>query len=178
MDVKMGAERTSEIVKGLRSFSRTDTDSLQILYVNEGIDTALLLLKNRYKNRIEIIKDYADFIPEYSCYPSKINQVFLNIIANGIDAIKEQGKIWISTKFENETIFISVKDSGSGIPDDLKERIFDPFFTTKAVGKGTGLGLSISYGTIIEHNGEIEVFSELNKGTEFKISLPLNFNNK
>lgn len=172
-DIKLGADRTAEIVKGLRSFSRTDTGSKQNLNVNEGIETALLLLKNKYKNHVEIVRNFNDNIPELRCYPSKINQVFLNIISNAIDAIEEKGKIWITTKKENDNIVVSIKDSGIGIPEDVKSKLFDPFFTTKDVGKGTGLGLSITYGTIAEHNGSIEVNSEPGEGAEFIISLPI-----
>ncbi len=171
--IKLGADRTAEIVKGLRSFSRTDKEELKYLNIHEGIDTSLLLLKNKYKNHIEIIKEFSNYIPDLKCNPGKINQAFLNIISNAIDAIDKKGKIWISTKKDSENIIISIKDNGTGIDEIIKEKLFDPFFTTKEVGKGTGLGLSITYGIITEHNGDIKVISEVGKGTEFIIKLPI-----
>jgi len=172
--IMLGADRTAEIVKGLRSFSRTNKEELKFLDIHEGINSSLLLLKNKYKNRIEIIKDFDTKISLYECNTGKINQVFLNIFSNAIDAILDEGKIWISTKKKDENIIIiSIKDTGCGMNTEVKEKLFDPFYTTKPIGKGTGLGLSITYGIIKEHNGEIKVISELNKGTEFIITLPI-----
>ena len=165
--------KCKRIVKGLRSFSRTDKGELKNLNIHEGIDTSLLLLKNKYKNHIEVIKNYDSNIVNFECYPGKINQVFLNIISNAIDAISENGKIWITTKKEANSVIISVKDTGCGMNTEMKEKLFDPFFTTKPVGEGTGLGLSITYGIIKEHNGKIEIISEPEKGAEFIITLPI-----
>jgi len=130
-------------------------------------------LKNKYKNHIEIVKQYGTDVPEIKCYSGKINQVFLNLISNAIDAISEKGTIWITTQIKNHSLMISIKDTGCGMNADTLNKLFDPFFTTKPVGQGTGLGLSITYGIIQEHNGKIEVTSEPNKGTEFIIRLPL-----
>jgi len=171
--IKLGADRTAEIVKGLQSFSRSDRGEVQLLYIHEGIETSLLLLQNKYKIHVEIVKNYGSNIPEIKCKAGKINQVILNILSNAIDSINESGKIVITTKETNGNVVISVKDNGSGIDPEIQQRIFDPFFTTKAVGQGTGLGLSISYGIIQEHNGTIELKSEINKGTEFIITLPV-----
>ncbi len=173
-DIKLGADRTAEIVKGLRNFTRMDKDSFEKLDINNGLDTSLLLLKNKYKDRIEIIKNYDPELPQLLCYPGKINQAFLNILSNAVDAIKEKGTIWIATKVTEESIDISIKDSGIGIPQDMQNKIFDPFFTTKAVGEGTGLGLAITFGIIEEHFGSIDVSSEPEAGSEFIIRLPLN----
>ncbi|MCW3785635.1 YfiR/HmsC family protein [Plebeiibacterium sediminum] len=173
-DIKLGADRTAEIVKGLRNFTRMDKDTYENLDINNGLDTSLLLLKNKYKDRIEIIKNYDPELPQLLCYPGKINQAFLNILSNAVDAIKEKGTIWIATKATEESIDISIKDSGIGIPRDMQTRIFDPFFTTKAVGEGTGLGLSITFGIIEEHFGTIDVSSAPDTGSEFIIRLPLN----
>ena len=173
-DIKVGAERTAEIVKGLRNFARMDQDVYEPLKINEGIETSLLLLKNKYKNSIEIVKNYAENLPELTCYPGKINQALLNILSNAIDAIEDKGKIWISTYLVEKNICITIVDNGCGIPEKALSKIFDPFFTTKPVGKGTGLGLSITYGIINEHGGSINVNSEVNEGTEFIITLPLN----
>lgn len=170
-DIKVGAERTTEIVKGLRNFSRIDKDNKQMYNVHEGIESALLLLKNKYKNHIEIERSFGE-VPAIECYAGKLNQVFLNIISNAIDAIHEAGKISIKTWNENNKVHIQFIDNGRGIPSDSIDKIFDPFFTTKNVGEGVGLGLSISFGIIKEHNGKIEVKSELNTGTTFTISLP------
>ena len=172
-DIKIGADRTAEIVQGLKSFSRTDKAELQIFNIHEGIDTSLLLLKNKYKNHIEIIKDYDDDVPLIKCYPGKLNQAFLNIISNAIDSIGNSGKIEINTKKKGNEIQISIKDDGSGMSKEISDKIFDPFYTTKDVGKGTGLGLSITYGIISEHDGKIIVTSEPGKGSEFLIKLPL-----
>ena len=172
-DIKLGAFRTAEIVKGLRSFSRTDKGELKYLNIHEGIETSLLLLKNKYKNHIEIIKNFDNKISDFKCYPGKINQVFLNIISNAIDAITESGKIWITTKTKQGNVIVSIKDTGCGMDAEMKEKLFDPFFTTKSVGEGTGLGLSITYGIIEEHNGKIKIISEPNKGSEFLIILPI-----
>jgi two-component system, NtrC family, sensor kinase len=167
-----GAKRTSEIVKGLRNFSRMDQNVLKKSNLNESLDATLALLHSSYKNRIEIVKNYGD-IPEVDCFPGQINQVFMNIISNAIQAIPQEGEIVIKTWLEGDMVKISLKDSGAGMTEAVRKKIFDPFFTTKEVGKGTGLGLSISYGIIEKHNGEIEVFSKPGHGTEFIISIPI-----
>ncbi len=172
-DIKIGADRTAEIVKGLRTFSRTDKGEKIYTNIHESIDTSLLLLKNKYKNHIEIVKNYDNNVKEIKCYQSKMNQVFLNIISNAIDAIEEKGTIWITTKTEKDKLVISVKDNGHGISHEVQKKIFDPFYTTKTVGKGTGLGLSITYGIIEEHDGKITINSEPEKGSEFIIELPI-----
>ncbi len=170
--IKNGTMRTTEIVKGLRTFSRLDEDILKTADIHEGIDSTLILLRNKYKNRIEIEKNYG-ILPHIECYPGQLNQVFMNILSNAIDAIDNKGVIKISTSVFKKCIRISIKDSGYGIPENLKDKIFDPFFTTKGVGKGTGLGLSISQGIIEKHNGCIEVQSKSGEGTEFIISIPV-----
>ncbi len=172
-DIKLGADRTAEIVRSLRSFSRMDAAKKQLFNVHESLDTSLLLLKNKYKRRIEIFKNYAPGLPKINCHPGKINQVFLNIISNAIDAIEGEGKIWITTSREGDNIKISVKDTGCGMDEETKQKIFDPFYTTKDVGKGTGLGMSIAYGIIQEHKGKIEIVSEPGKGTEIIVTLPI-----
>ena len=170
--IKNGTERTTQIVNGLRTFSRLDEDVLKIADIHEGLDSTLILLHNRYKNRIEISKDYG-VIPLIECYPGQLNQVFMNILSNAIDAIKGNGVITISTSKSNGFIQINITDTGSGMPEHIKAKIFDPFYTTKEVGEGTGLGLSISHGIIEKHNGMIKVHSEVGKGSEIIINLPL-----
>lgn len=172
-DINLGADRTADIVKGLRNFSRIDKQEWEEYDVHQGIDSTLLLLKNLYKNRIDIIKNYHKDLPSIQCYSGKINQVFMNILKNAIDAIPDKGNIEISTNFTKFGISISIKDSGTGIDNEILSKLFDPFFTTKKVGKGVGLGLSISYGIIKEHKGKINVVSEVGKGTEFIIKLPV-----
>jgi len=170
--IKNGTERTTQIVNGLRTFSRLDEDVLKVADIHEGLDSTLILLRNKYKNRIEITKDYGD-IPQLVCYPGQLNQVFMNILSNAIDAIENRGIIAISTLNSEGFIQILIKDSGIGIPEENKAKIFDPFYTTKEVGEGTGLGLSISHGIIEKHKGNITVNSSADSGTEFIISLPL-----
>jgi signal transduction histidine kinase len=172
VSIRNGTKRTTEIVKGLRTFSRLDEDILKIADIHEGIDSTLILLHNKYKNRIEIVRNYGN-IPQVECYPGQLNQVFMNILSNAVDSIENEGTITISTSILNDFVQIIIKDTGNGIPENIREKIFDPFFTTKGVGKGTGLGLSISQSIIEKHEGNIEVKSELMKGSEFIISLPL-----
>jgi signal transduction histidine kinase len=171
--IQHGTERTTEIIKGLRTFSRLDEDVLKTTGIHEGLDSTLILLHNKYKNRIEIIKKY-DELPEVECYPGQLNQVFMNVLSNAIDAIDDKGTITISTSKSNGSIRISIKDTGRGIPDDIQSKIFEPFFTTKEVGQGTGLGLSICHSIINQHHGKIEVKSGIGKGSEFVIRLPVN----
>jgi two-component system NtrC family sensor kinase len=170
--IEDGAKRTSEIVKGLRNFSRLDRNVFRKANMNECLESTLTLLHSSYKNRIEIIKQYGD-LPEIDCFPGQINQVFMNILSNAIQAISAEGKIFIQTWHDGSNVKISIKDTGAGMTDEVRKKIFDPFFTTKDVGKGTGLGLSISFGIIQKHNGEIEVFSKPGNGTEFVIRIPI-----
>lgn len=177
-----GAKRTRDIVSGLRKFSRTDKQEITSGDLHEGLDSTLLLLHNFYKNRITIEKNYDPRIPQVACYPGKLNQVFMNIINNAIQAIDGNGKITIATQLVKKSKFdevkISIKDTGKGIPAEVLSKIFDPFFTTKDVGKGTGLGLSISYGIITQHKGHIDVKSNEGQGTEFIICIPVNLKEK
>jgi signal transduction histidine kinase len=170
--ISEGAHRSSEIVKGLRSFSRLDDDKFQYADLHDGLDSTLILLYNKTKGRINIHKEYGD-LPEVECLPSKINQVFMNILTNSIQAIKEKGDIYIETISSGIGVKIIIRDTGSGMPPEVKKHIFEPFYTTKEVGSGTGLGLAISYGIIEQHRGNIDVISETGKGTEFIISLPI-----
>ncbi len=167
-----GAHRSSEIVKGLRSFSRLDDDKFKFADLHEGLDSTLILLYNKTKGKINIHKDYGE-LPEIECLPSKMNQVFMNILTNSIQAIDGKGDIYIETISSGIGVKICIRDTGSGMTPDVKKHIFEPFYTTKEVGSGTGLGLAISYGIIEQHKGNIDVISEPGKGTEFIISLPI-----
>ena len=147
-----GAMRTAEIVKGLRNFSRMDQNQFKKANLNESLESTLTLLHSTYKNRIDIKRNYSD-IPEVDCFPGQINQVFMNIISNAVQAIPDEGVIFIKTYQQGNMVKISIRDNGTGMSDTVRKKIFDPFFTTKEIGKGTGLGLSISYGIIEKHNG-------------------------
>ncbi len=181
VSVKRGAERTAEIVKSLRTFSRLDEDTLKKADVEENLDATLVMLNSQYKERIEIVKKYGK-IPPIECFPGQLNQVFMNILLNAIQAIEGNGKIYISTSYPaahangkyKDAVEISIRDTGTGMSAEVIQNIFEPFFTTKDVGMGSGLGLSVSFGIIEKHKGEIKVFSEVGKGAEFAIILPLN----
>ncbi|MBD2361416.1 GAF domain-containing protein [Anabaena minutissima FACHB-250] len=183
----IGAERISQMVLSLRSFARLDEAKMKPVDLHEGIDSTLLILQHRLEAKndfpaIEVIKEYGE-LSEVVCYAAQMNQVFMNIINNAIDALESAmsldkitvtPQITISTKvIENYTIFISIADNGCGIPENVRSRIFEPFFTTKQPGQGTGLGLSISYKIIVEeHGGKINCISEPGKGCEFCIEIP------
>jgi signal transduction histidine kinase len=172
---KQAADRIRNIVLSLRNFSRLDQGDVKTVLLEEGIDSTLQMLLHNYKNRIEIEKDYA-LNGQVECYAGEMNQVFMNILANAIQAIPNTGSIFITTAKVNENAVITIADTGTGMPDDVKAKIFDPFFTTKDVGEGTGLGLSISYGIIEKHHGTLTVESNQspeNHGTRFIIAIPL-----
>ena len=175
-DIKDGAVRTIEIVKGLRVFSRLDEEHLKMANINECLDATLILLKNKTKNRIAVIKEYDENLPDILCYPGQLNQVFMNILNNAIQAIpdeQENAQIVVKTETLDKNLLVRLSDNGSGMSEEVKQRIFEPFFTTKPVGVGTGLGMSISYGIIEKHNGKLSVETALGQGTEFSISLPV-----
>jgi len=174
-DIKKGAVRTMEIVKGLRVFSRLDEEERKPANIKDCLDSTLILLNNKIKGRVELKKYYDATMSDILCYPGQLNQVFMNIISNAIQAIPEErkdGVIEIYTENLQENVIIRIKDNGVGMSEQVKRRIFEPFFTTKAVGVGTGLGLSITFGIIEKHNGNIFVNSEEGRGTEFVIQLP------
>jgi signal transduction histidine kinase len=169
-----GADRTSEIVKGLRNFSRVDEAEKKKANINDSLDSTIMILQSKLKDKnIEIEKKY-DQLPDLFCYPGQLNQVFMNLISNSADAIEaKSGKLKLETKVHCENIIISISDNGIGMSKEIIKKIFDPFFTTKEVGKGTGLGLSIVHGIIEKHNASIKVNSEIGKGTTFIIEIPI-----
>jgi two-component system, NtrC family, sensor kinase len=189
--MNMGTERIREIVSSLRTFSRLDEAEHKVVNIHEGLDSTLMILKHRLKAvgdrpEIHILKDYAD-IPLVECYAGQLNQVFMNLISNAIDALeewssnrtteekpKQSSQITISTQTtEDDSVIIKIADNGPGISAEVQGRLFDPFFTTKPIGKGTGLGLSISYQIIVDkHGGMLECISQSNKGATFVITLP------
>lgn len=175
--IEEGAKRTSEIVTGLKNFSRTDEDEAQSADINNGIQSTITILKSEMKD-IQTVVELGS-IPHIKCYLGKLNQVFMNLIDNAIDAIKERyddhtkGVLTVKTAHIDNKVVITIADNGCGMPEEVRNNIFDPFFTTKDVGKGTGLGLSITYGIMEKHNGHISVESEPNVGTTFTIELPV-----
>ncbi|WP_392533538.1 ATP-binding protein [Nostoc sp. C117] len=189
--MEVGAERITQIVLSLRNFSRLDEAEMKAVNIHEGIDSTLMILESRLKPKsnylgIEIIKEYGE-LPLVECYAGQLNQVFMNILANAIDALEEslvinhlsfaanKGQIRIHTELTNQKqVVIRIADNGLGIPEEVQQHLFEPFFTTKPVGKGTGLGLSISYQIITQkHHGELQCISALGQGTEFIIIIPL-----
>ncbi|QLE44276.1 GAF domain-containing protein [Nostoc sp. C052] len=182
--MKLGAERIRQIVLSLRNFSRLDESEIKPVDIHEGIDSTLLILQHRLKNssknaEISIIKEYSQ-MPLVNCYPSALNQVFMNILSNAIDALKEldvnqKPTITIRTQIqEQKYISIQIIDNGMGMSESVRNKIFEPFFTTKPVGSGTGLGLSISYSIVVEqHGGQLNCISAPGKGTEFIIKIPV-----
>jgi len=171
-NIKIGGEKVAEIVKSLRTFSRLDESDLKKVNLHENIDATLAILNNRFGTHIEIEKQYG-YNLEVECFPGELNQVFLNILNNAIDATKTGGKITVKTQQVSNTCRISISDTGKGIPEEIQNRIFEPFFTTKDIGKGKGLGLSTAHTIIKEHHGTIELESGTDKGTTFTIIIPV-----
>ncbi|MBE9005042.1 HAMP domain-containing protein [Fortiea sp. LEGE XX443] len=190
--MKMGTERIRNIVLSLRNFSRMDEADFKAVDIHEGIESTLLILQYRLKDKpespgIEVIRDYGQ-LPQVECYPGQLNQVLMNILVNAIDALDEvnnkrtyedikdnPSQITIRTSVcDAQWAEIAIADNGTGMPEQVRNRIFDPFFTTKPIGKGTGMGMAISYQIITEkHNGKLDCFSSPGRGTEFRIQVPV-----
>ncbi len=171
-DIVQGLDRVKSLVVKLRTFSRLDEDEWTTTDIHDAIETVLLFLHYRIKDRIEVVRDYrAD--AELYCRSGQVNQVLMNIIANAVDAIDDTGTITVGTALRDGFFEISVRDSGRGIPADVQQKLFDPFFTTKPVGQGTGLGLAISYGIVRAHHGSIAFDSVEGEGTTAIVRLPL-----
>ncbi len=171
--IRSGASRVAEIVRRLRSFARLDEAELKKVDIHEGLEDTLTLVHHEIKHNIQVLRDYGK-LPAMSVFPSRLNQVFLNLLNNARQAIGEKGTITIRTWVEDKTANIAITDDGVGIPKENLSRIFDPGFTTKGVGIGTGLGLSICYQIIKDHRGKIDVESEVGRGTTFTIRIPTN----
>ncbi|MEM8642133.1 MAG: PAS domain-containing protein [Cyanobacteria bacterium P01_G01_bin.54] len=189
--IKVGSTRIRDIVTSLRRFSHLDEAGKKAVDIHEGLDSTLLILQPHLKAishraEIELIKEYG-YLPLVECYPSQLNQVFMNLIDNAIDALKQQIEagertpldgpphIKISTQADDDQAMITISNNGPGIPEADQERLFDPFFTTKPIGKGKGLGLSISHQIVTErHGGSLTVLSTPENGTEFRVAIPLN----
>jgi len=174
-----GAIRAKDIVIGLRNFSRMEDGFREGFDVNEGVESTLKLLKGVISSSVTIHKNFSE-LPKIYANGNQLKQVFMNIINNGIQALPGGGSLKIVTdvSMDQKSVEIQIIDNGAGIPEHIKEKIFDPFFTTKEVGEGTGLGLSISYGIIQSHNGELEVYSKVDEGSEFLIRLPIHGDNE
>ncbi len=183
--VKIGSDRIQQILSSLRNFSRSEQAAMQLIDLHEGIDSTLMILQHRFGARggcpeIKLIKEYGN-LPLVECYAGQMNQVFMNILSNAINALDnykldEEGIITIRTEVfnGNSNVRIRIKDNGPGITEDVQARLFDPFFTTKPLGKGTGLGLSISYQIIVEkHKGQLKCISLPGEGAEFLIEIPV-----
>lgn len=170
-DTDFGLSQISELVLGLKNFSRLDQSFTDNVSLNDCVNSALLIAKNVIKSKVEVIRQLGE-LPTVSCVPSQINQVLLNLFTNAAQAIDDKGKLVIKTWADESRVFVSVQDTGKGIPAEHLKKIFDPFFTTKPVGEGTGLGLSICWQIIQQHGGRIQVASEPGRGTRFVIVLP------
>jgi signal transduction histidine kinase len=181
--MQVGADRIREIVLSLRNFSRLDEAEFKKADIHQGLASTLMILHHRLKAKpnypaIETIEEYSS-IPLVECYVGQLNQVFVNLIGNAIDALEEHQiehpQIRIRTEILKENwLSIEISDNGRGIPEEIRSKLFDPFFTTKPIGKGTGLGLSISYQIIVDrHHGKLFCDSELGKGTKFTIEIPI-----
>jgi signal transduction histidine kinase len=190
--MKVGTERIRNIVLSLRNFSRMDEAEFKTINIHDGIDSTLLILQHRLRaesrrSDIEVMRDFGD-LPLIECYPGELNQVFMNILVNAIDAIEESyaermhcenqryvGRITICTSvIDSQWVKIAIADNGMGMSAQVQQKIFNPFFTTKPIGTGTGMGMAISYRIVVErHGGKLDCFSEIGKGTEFVIQIPM-----
>jgi len=171
--IKEGVDRSSNIVKGLNQFSRTNKGRDEDCDIHSIINNCLVILHNQLKNKVEVIKNYSSKPVVTNGNTGELHQVFINILANSNYAVEDKGIIKIITKLGKKEITIMISDNGCGIEESNLKQVIDPFFTTKPPGEGTGLGLSISYSIIKEHNGTFEVKSEINKGTEIILTLPV-----
>jgi signal transduction histidine kinase len=168
-----GLLRVKRIVQDLRDFSRGGAEEVrQTLDIHDALDRTLNIVRNELKYKAHIVREYGA-LPEIECVPSRLNQVFLNLLVNAGQSIDGVGTITISTGVDGDEAWIAVADTGCGIPPENLNRIFDPFFTTKPVGQGTGLGLSVSHSIVRKHGGRLDVESEVGRGTRFTIRLPL-----
>ncbi len=167
-----GLKRIERIVCGLRDFVRLDESDFDIADINAGVVSTLQMLQSKAKERGVAVELDLQPLPPVACFPTRINQVVMNLVANGIDACSGGGRITIQTRPEESAVCISVQDTGTGIDPLIRGRIFDPFFTTKPVGSGTGLGLSISYGIVRDHGGRIDFKTSPGHGSTFQVYLP------
>jgi signal transduction histidine kinase len=172
-----GVSRVSYIVKSMTEFSHIDKEAYEKSDLNEMLKTTLVVAHTRIKNVADLQTDFAPGLPQFYCCMGELNQVFLNLLINAVDAVSEAGKqglIKVSTKREHSELIVEISDNGIGIPDEIKDKIFTPFFTTKKVGHGTGQGLPFSYSIVVErHKGKLYFKSKVNEGTTFFVHLPI-----
>jgi two-component system NtrC family sensor kinase len=177
-DASLGTGRVKDLVTKLRTFSRLDEGTIKTVNIHESIESVLLFLKHKMDGRIEVQRQYCE-VEMVTCLAGELNQVLMNIIANAVDAIEANeardgaGRITITTSEQDGDFTIRVRDTGKGIPEEIRSRIFEPFFTTKPIGQGTGLGLAISYGIIKAHRGSMDFSSKAGEGTEFILKIPV-----
>ena len=168
-----GIERVTKIVQDLKDFSRVGRDQKMLpADLLQGLDSTLNIVWNDLKYKVRLEKHYTS-LPQVECLPSEINQVFLNLLLNAGQAIEQRGTIVLASGCDEQDVWISISDSGCGIPPESMQYLFDPFFTTKPVGRGTGLGLAISYGIVAKHHGRIDVTSRVGQGSTFRVVLPI-----
>lgn len=168
----IACDRIIEIIKSLKSFSRLDQAEFQEANINDGIKSVLVLTRNLLKNRITVHEDYAE-LPMVKCFPGQLNQVIMNIVVNASQAIEGEGDLYIRTYQGENNVYIAIKDTGIGIRQEDISKLFDPGYTTKGVGVGLGLGLYLSYNIMHGHKGDITVNSEVGKGAEFILRIPM-----
>ena len=171
MESQEGANRIRKIIIDMKDFAHPGDRELKYADINQNLESTLNIVWNELKYKATVTKEYGK-LPPVLCYPQELNQVFMNILVNAAQAIKERGEIKVSTKALDDKVEIKIADTGSGIPEENLSRIFEPFFTTKDVGKGTGLGLNVAYNIIKKHNGTIDVESTIGKGTTFIVTIP------
>jgi PAS domain S-box-containing protein len=169
---QVASERIVEVVRALKNFARLDESDFKKANLHDGLDNTMMLLRHELKHGVEVTKNYGE-LPHVECFPNQLNQVFMNIMVNAVQAMGGKGALTVETKVDGDHVLVRIGDSGKGIPKEDLGRIFDPGFTRKGVGVGTGLGLSISYQIIERHKGAISVESEVGKGSTFEIRLPI-----
>lgn len=167
-----GVNRIRQIVLSLRNFARLDDAGIKQANLNDGLKSTLRLVKSLYQDRIEMVEDYGD-LPLIYCHPGEMNQVFLNLLTNAIQSIPNKGKIWLSSRIEQQKIVITIRDNGVGMDEETLKHLGEPFFTTKPVGAGTGLGLAVSYGIVSRHSGKLVHESIVGQGTTVQLLLPI-----
>ena len=168
-----GVQRAKTAVETLKEFSRVDTAEWQLANLEKGLESTLNIVWNEIKYKAKIKKDYAG-IPDIECLAQQLNQVFLNLVINAVQAIDERGVIILRTGFDEHEVWVEVGDTGKGIEPEDMDKIFDPFFTTKATGKGSGLGLSLADNIVRRNGGRLETRSKPGKGSVFRVTLPRN----
>jgi len=169
---RQGAERVADLVARMKGYVQLDEAELQSVDINEGLDDTLTMVKHEFGTNVAIIREYSD-LPPVTCFSSRLNQVFMNLLLNAAQALGEQGEIRISTSSDGDTVRIGFRDNGDGIKPENLDKVFEPGFTTRGVGVGAGLGLTVAYQVIQDHQGEIRIKSDWEKGTEVTLKLPV-----